>query len=242
MPPPSPPISSIPGAQSLLSGARFTVRATLGVPVAVVSALIAIPRLTQHVAELTRPGGAVESLASAVQALEKLDHLVAPLERLADLQDELQALGALQEELKQLGHLEDELEAIAGFETVLNELAGPIAQLAKVTQVLPDLARSAESLPPLVIEVREVRALVTHLDQSFDNLLPMLRDLNEFAGGLGDDVDELSDALQPISSLAGHLPGGRKARRAAEKARKAEAAAAAKVLEAGGEEPARTSD
>lgn len=188
-------------------------RAALGLPVAVVTAVIAVPKLAQHVAELTRPGGAVDSLAAAVRALEKLDQLVAPLERLADLQDELEALGQLQDELDQLGKLEDELATIAGF--------GPLlARLTEVTQSLPDLSRSAENLPDLVIEVREVRSLVSHLDRSFDDLLPMLRDLNEFAGGLGDDVDGLNEALLPISSIAGRLPGARRARRQAEKARR----------------------
>lgn len=144
------------------------------------------------------------------------------LERLADLQDELQALGQfdlhlerladLQDELATLGRLEGALERIAEFGTPLDNLTQPVADLAVAARSLPELAVAAQSLPELVTQVKMVEAIVERMDHRLDELTPKLDQIAAFGTELGDDIDDLGDALAPISRIASRLPGGRRRR------------------------------
>lgn len=144
------------------------------------------------------------------------------LERLADLQDELQALGEfdlhlerladLQDELATLGRLEHALERIAEFGTPLDNLTEPVADLAVAARSLPELAVAAQSLPELVTQVKLVEAIVERMDHRLDELTPKLDQIAAFGTDLGDDIDDLGEALAPISRIASRLPGSRRRR------------------------------
>lgn len=142
------------------------------------------------------------------------------LQRLADLQDELAALGKmdlqlerladLQDELATLGRLEGALAQIALFGTPLDQLTGPVEDLAKAARTLPELSVAAQSLPELVDQVRQVEMIVAHMDERLDNLMPTLERIAAFGESVEDDIDELSEALEPVGRLASRLPGGRR--------------------------------
>lgn len=158
---------------------------------------------------------------------QAVPRLATSLERLADLQDELQALGEfdlhlerladLQDELATLGRLEGALDRIAEFGTPLDNLTEPVADLAVAARSLPELAVAAQSLPELVTQVKLVEQIVERMDHRLDELTPKLDQIAAFGTELGDDIDDLGDALAPISRIASRLPGGRRRRDEASK-------------------------
>jgi len=164
-----------------------------------------------------------ESTAAAevlVGFLRSVPTIAVSLERLADLQDELEALSKLdfqlerladlQDELATLGRLEDALQQIALFGTPLDNLTEPVADLAVAARSLPELAVAAQSLPELVTQVRLVEAIVERMDARLGDLTPKLDQIADFGVGLGSEIDDLGDALAPISRIASRLPGNRR--------------------------------
>lgn len=172
--------------------------------------------LRRTVEDALELAGVIVGFARAVPRLAN------SLERLADLQDELAALGEfdlhlerladLQDELATLGRLEGALDRIAEFGTPLDNLTQPVADLAVAARSLPELAVAAQSLPELVTQVKLVEQIVERMDHRLDELTPKLDQIAAFGTDLGDDIDDLGDALAPISRLASRLPGSRRRR------------------------------
>jgi methyl-accepting chemotaxis protein len=177
------------------------------------------------VGRLRRTAGAVWTEGTDIAQvlvgfLRTIPTIAVSLERLADLQDELEALSKLdfqlerladlQDELSTLGRLEHALERIAEFGTPLDNLTEPVADLAVAARSLPELSVAAQSLPELVTQVRLVESIVERMDARLGELTPKLDQIADFGMGLGSEIDDLGDALAPISRIASRLPGGRR--------------------------------
>ncbi len=178
------PTPGVPGfAGSLVGRVADGVRRTLVLPVTVFQAIEGVAQLPQ-----------------VVVALDKIVLLEAALDKLANLQDELE----------NLGNLQDELAAIAGFRTILEDLVDPVQQLAASTGSMPELAVSARSLPKLTEQVSGVQEVVERIDARIDEVAPSLVQIAAFGSSLNSEIEELGDALGPLSRIAAHMPGSKK--------------------------------
>jgi methyl-accepting chemotaxis protein len=150
------------------------------------------------------------TLMQAVEGVAQLPDVVRALDKIVLLESALDKLANLQDELENLGNLQDELAAIAGFRTILEELVDPVHQLAASTGSMPELAVSARSLPQLTEQVRGVQGIVERIDARIDEVAPSLVQIAAFGSTLNSEIEELGDALGPLSRIAARMPGSGK--------------------------------
>ena len=152
------------------------------------------------------------AIFQAIEGLGQLPEVVVALDKIVLLEDALDKLANLQDELANLGNLQDELEAIAGFRSILEALVDPVNQLAASTGSMPELAVSARSLPQLTEQVKGVQEIVDRIDARIDEVAPSLVQIAAFGSTLNSEIEELGDALGPLSRIAARMPGsgGRK--------------------------------
>lgn len=159
--------------------------------------------------QVQRPDGPLERLVDVSETLERLAGLDESLRQLGRLDETLERIAAVGSSLEEIAKVGESLEAIAGAAENLREIAGAAGSLQTLADAagnLPELTRAAKSL-------ETVEGLVHRAVGNLESLQPSLDGLSKQVAELQEAVGVLGGALDPLSRLAGRVPGRKPARK-----------------------------